>query len=264
MKIAIIFIIFMFLLMLSSCKQEKGELIMKENVALENIKIIGVYDNVEFNPEFKIGFGFGCVVKLKDKNILFDTGSDSPTLLTNLETAGIKPEEISIIVLSHIHEDHVGGLLGFLEKNSNVKVYLPDSFPSSFKKEIKETGAEVISIDKSTKIIDGIYSTGELGMRIKEQSLIINSNKGLIVITGCAHPGIVNIVEKAKELMNKNVYLVMGGFHHPSTSVVKEFKELGVKKVAPSHCTGDPAIEAFAEEYKENYIESGVGKEIKI
>ena len=253
--------------MLIGCVKEplqKKVILIGKNITLSNITIIDVYDNVEFDPKFKTGFGFGCVVKLKDKTILFDTGGDSPTLLANLEIAKTKPEDIDIVFLSHIHRDHTGGLLGFLEKNSNVKVYIPSSFPASFKSDISSKGAELIEVDKSAEITGGIYSTGELGILIKEQSLIIDSDKGLIVITGCAHPGIVNIVRKAKELMNRDVYLVMGGFHSPPLSVLQEFRELEVEKVAPSHCTGDQATRAFAEEYKDNFIKSGIGKVIKI
>jgi len=262
--VLLILILFVF----CGCEKERlgieKEVVNMKNITQANITIINVYDNVEFNPKFKKGFGFGCVVKLKNKTILFDTGGDSPTLLANLETAKIRSEEIDIIVLSHAHEDHVGGLLGFLEKNSNVKVYVPTAVSTEFKSDIISKEAELIEVDKSTKITEGVYSTGELGAWIKEQSLVIDSEKGLIVITGCAHPGIVNIVKKAKELMNKEIYLVMGGFHQPPISAVKEFKELGVEKVAPSHCTGDEAINAFAEEYKDNFIKSGVGNIIKI
>lgn len=219
---------------------------MKEKVILSDITIIDVYDNVEFDPKFKIGFGFGCVVKLKDKTILFDTGGDSPTLLSNLETARINPADIDIIFISHNHGDHAGGLQGFLKENPNVTIYEPTDF------------------SKPTNLLGGVYSTGALGTIIKEQSLIIDSDKGLVVITGCAHPGIVNIVRKAKELMNKDVDLAMGGFHHPPVSVVKEFRELGVEKAAPSHCTGDEAIQAFEKEYKDDFIKSGVGRIIKI
>lgn len=230
-----------------------------------NITIIDVYDNVEFDPNFKTGFGFSCVIKLENTTILFDTGSEHETLLENMEKAKIKPEEINMIFLSHIHQDHVGGLLGFLEENPKVNVYVPKSFPQGFKNQISSMGAKVIEISKPAKIAEGIYSTGELGTFIKEQSLIISSEKGLIIISGCAHPGIVNIVKKAKELFpEKTVYLVMGGFHHPPTSVVKEFKKLGVEKVAPSHCTGDEATKAFEKEYKKNFIKSGVGKVIEV
>jgi len=253
-------LIYKFMFSVNTMEENKENLTEDlEKNFLSNITIIDVYDNIEFNPKFKTGFGFACVIKLKNNTILFDTGGDPETLLTNLELAEIKPEDIMIIVLSHIHGDHTGGLLGFLEKNSNVKVYIPSSFPSSFKEEIKARGARVVDVSNSVKIIEGIYSTGELGTWIKEQSLVINSDKGLIVITGCAHPGVVNIVKKIKTQFKKDVYLVMGGFHHPSIKVVEEFRKLGVKKVAPSHCTGDEAIKAFEKEYQEDFIKSGVG-----
>ncbi len=243
-------------------KNKEGKSNIRGN--MNDTTIVDIYDNVKFNPKFWTGFGFGAVMKLKNKIILFDTGGDSETLLANLGMAGIEPEDIDIIVLSHIHADHTGGLLGFLEKNSKIKVYVLSSFPDSFKDEIQKKGAEIIEITSPTKITEGVYTTGELGISIKEQSLLISSDKGLIVITGCAHPGIVNIIKTAKELINQDVYLVMGGFHHPSATVVKEFKEMGVKKVAPSHCTGKEATKEFEKEYKENFIKSGVGKIIKI
>jgi len=130
---------------------------------------------------------------------------------------------------------------------------------------ITNKGAEFIEVSEAKKISDFIYSTGELTGPPQEQSLIIDSKKGLIVITGCAHPGIATIVEKAKKMTeSKDVYLVMGGFHHPPMAVVKKFRELGVKKVAPSHCMGDQVREVFAQEYKEDFIEYGVGKKVEI
>lgn len=214
---------------------------------LSNIIITIIYDNSEFDPKFKTGFGFSCIVKLGKKNILFDTGGDSPTLLSNMKIAGIKPKQIDVVFLSHEHGDHTGGLSGFLEKNPDVTIYKPTAF------------------SKPTKLLENVYTTGALGTWIKEQSLIIDANKGLVVITGCAHPGIVNIVKKAKEFMNKKIYLVLGGFHlGNAAAVIKEFKALGVEKVAPCHCTGDLAIGQFKEEYKENYIRIGVGKVIEI
>jgi 7,8-dihydropterin-6-yl-methyl-4-(beta-D-ribofuranosyl)aminobenzene 5'-phosphate synthase len=255
-----VFLIVTFIiLILFSCKWPEKEAAGKEAQKMEenltgNLTISVVYDNQEYDPKFRLGFGFSGIVKYKDRYLLFDTGGDSPTLLENMETLGIKPSQISSVVLSHIHGDHTGGLLGFLEKNSNVNVYVPASFPSSFKDEIKSTGASLTEVDEPAKISNNIYSTGELGTFIKEQSLIIDSDKGLIVITGCAHPGIVEIIKKAKEQHNKSVYL----------AIVKEFRKLGVEKVAPSHCTGEPAIHAFTEEYGDNFIKSGVGRIIKI
>jgi len=243
---------------------------MFDNETSSNITIVIVYDNNEYDEKLETGFGFSCLVKLENKNILFDTGGDSPTLLNNMNKLKIDPEEIDTIVLSHIHGDHVGGLSGFLEINPNVTVHIPKSFPQSFKDGIKSYGANFVDVDNAAKIFDGVYSTGELGTWIKEQSLIIKTEKGLIVITGCAHPGIVDIVKKSKELVKEDVYLVTGGFHLSGTSdyeiknIVESFRDMGVKKVAPCHCTGDRAISLFEEEYRDDYIKSGVGKIIKI
>ena len=182
-----------------------------------------------------------------------------------MEKLNIKPSSIKKVVISHIHGDHTGGLGGFLEKNSNVTVFIPSSFPESIKNMIVQKGAKFVEISTFAKISDSVYTTGQLLGPPQEQSLIIDSGKGLIVITGCAHPGIVNIVKEAKRMMKKDkVYLVVGGFHHPPISCVKEFRKLQVEKVAPSHCTGDLVREAFRKEYKENFIEYGVGKIVEI
>jgi len=181
-----------------------------------------------------------------------------------MEKLGIDPASIKKVVISHIHGDHVGGLEGFLEKNNNVTVFIPSSFPKSVKNMIIQRGAKFVEISVPRKIYDSVYTTGELYGSPEEQSLIIDSKKGLVVITGCAHPGVVNIVKKAKKLMKKDVYLVLGGFHHPPISCVKEFRKLQVKKVAPSHCTGDLVREAFRKEYKQDFIDYGVGKIIEI
>ncbi|RLI99973.1 MAG: hypothetical protein DRP03_01915 [Candidatus Aenigmatarchaeota archaeon] len=229
------------------------------------ITLISVYDNYQVNSELKTAWGFATIIKTPKELILFDTGGDSKILLSNMKKLGINLTSIKKVVISHIHNDHLGGLEGFLERNSNVTVFIPSSFPQSIKNMIVENGAKFVEISAPRKISDFIYITGELYGPPKEQSLIIDSKKGLVIITGCAHPGIVNIVKKAKELMKRDkVYLVLGGFHHPPLSCVKELKELGVEKVAPSHCTGDLVREAFRKEYKGNFIEYGVGKIIEI
>jgi 7,8-dihydropterin-6-yl-methyl-4-(beta-D-ribofuranosyl)aminobenzene 5'-phosphate synthase len=183
-----------------------------------------------------------------------------------MEELGIHPKEIDLVVLSHIHGDHVGGLPSFLEKNPEVVVYLPKSFPKGFKDKVKGYGAKIIEVQESLKICQEVYSTGELGTGIKEQSLIIYTEKGLIIITGCAHPGIVKIVDKAKELVKNDVLLVMGGFHLGGESkgeienIVSSFRKLGVSYVGPCHCSGDAARQLFKEEYGENFINIGVGR----
>jgi len=229
------------------------------------ITLISIYDNYQVDPKLKTAWGFATIIKTPQDIILFDTGGNSKILLSNMENLGINPASIKKVVISHIHGDHVGGLEGFLEKNNNVTVFIPSSFPKSVRNMIIQKGAKFVEVSAPRKISDFVYTTGELYGCPEEQSLIIDSKKGLVVITGCAHPGIVNIVRKAKKLMKKDkVYLVLGGFHHPPISCIKEFKELGVEKVAPSHCTGDLVRETFRKEYKEDFIEYGVGKIIEI
>jgi len=155
-------------------------------------ELIIVYDNNPYDSRLHTAWGFSCLVRLCQKTILFDTGGDSSTLLYNMRQLEIDPEEIDAVVLSHIHGDHVGGLSGFLEENRTATVYLPRSFPQSFKEEIKLSGVKVAEIDEARELFPGVYTTGELGYGIKEQSLVIATGMGLVIITGCAHPGIVN------------------------------------------------------------------------
>jgi 7,8-dihydropterin-6-yl-methyl-4-(beta-D-ribofuranosyl)aminobenzene 5'-phosphate synthase len=230
-----------------------------------------VYNNVPYNEKLTTAWGMSCLIELSDKNILFDTGGMGTILLDNMRKLKIDPKKINIVVLSHIHADHVGGLWSFLEKNKDVVVYLPESFPESFKKRVRQIGAGFITVKKHTKICENVYSTGELGgVWMREQSLIIDTPKGLIVVTGCAHPGIVNIVKKAKDLLNKNVYLVLGGFHLMGYSdkevkrIIKGLKALGVEKIAPSHCTGGRPIELFREAWKKNFLDLGCGAVFKM
>ena len=260
----------------SSC-ESRGEEIKSGGEELVPISIegeatiIGVYDNYQVNPDLTTAWGFGCVIRTAKEDILFDTGGDSSILLSNMEKMNISPEDIDIVVISHIHGDHVGGLTGFLERNGNVKVYIPASFPDSWGKKIESYGADYQDVSGPMQISDNVYTTGEMGTWIKEQSLVLNTREGLVVITGCAHPGIVNIVKRAEQMLpDKDVYLVMGGFHLSGASdselrsIIRAFRDIGVQKVAPSHCSGDRCRGLFEEEYKEDYIEGGAGKTIKV
>lgn len=233
--------------------------------SFSNITITSIYDNYKVNKNLKTAWGFASLIQSPEETILFDTGGNAKNLLYNMKRLGIQPESIDQVFISHAHRDHVGGLEGFLEKFHNVKVYAPASFDQTFKQMIIEKGAALHEVSSSEKICDFAFSTGEMTGPPTEQSIILNSPRGIIVMTGCAHPGIVKIVKKAKEIMQKEyVYLVVGGFHRPPDKVVEEFRKLRVQKVAPSHCTGNKIRKAFKEEYKKDYIEYGVGKSISI
>ena len=186
------------------------------------MKIIIIYDN-EAKPNLKSDWGFSCLIENK-KKILFDTGANSEILLYNMKQLDIDSKTINIIILSHNHFDHVGGLDGFLKANGNkAKVIEPNAF------------------SKPTQIYENIYSTGALGVLIKEQSLIIKTNKGLVIITGCAHPGLENIIDKAKQF--GKIYGIIGGFH--GFSKLEKLK--GIELIAPCHCT------QFKQKIKQKY-----------
>jgi len=250
----------------------KGQIVLaEENTSTTTDKDISItvsYDNNPYKEKLTSAWGFSCVIRGTEKTILFDTGGDGSILLTNMGELDLNPKEIDLVVLSHIHGDHIGGLPSFLEKNPEVAVYLPKSFPKGFKDRVKEYGAKIVEVQGPLKICEGVYSTGEMGTWIKEQSLIIHTEKGLIVITGCAHPGIVKIVDKAKDLVKGDVLLVMGGFHLGGESkgeienIVSSFRKLGVSYVGPCHCSGDAARQLFKEEYGENFMNVGVGRVI--
>jgi len=238
--------------------------------AAEDLALTIVYDNNSYAEGLETQWGFSCLVRGPERTLLFDTGGDGSVLLSNMGKLKIDPEEVDVVVLSHIHGDHVGGLSAFLERNPSVTVYLPKSFPESFKDKVKAYGAKPVEIHEPVEICRHVYSTGELGTAIREQSLVIHTTKGLVVVTGCAHPGVVNIVEKARDMLQSRAYLVMGGFHLSGTSserighIVAQIEALGVEKVAPCHCSGDVARRMFKEVYKDHFIPAGVGMRLEI
>jgi 7,8-dihydropterin-6-yl-methyl-4-(beta-D-ribofuranosyl)aminobenzene 5'-phosphate synthase len=237
------------------------EIILKECGG--NLTIL--YDNNPYDPDLETEWGFSCLIELEDATILFDTGGDGRILSDNMEKLGVDPDEIDYVVLSHVHQDHIGGLYTFLEANSNVTVFVPDSFPYHVKSSIRVHGADVVEVRNATHVCEGVATTGVLGTEIEEQSLMVSTSEGLLIVTGCSHPGIVGIVEKAVELTGEEVRLVIGGFHlggHSEaaiTGIISDLKDLGVVKIAPCHCTGDTARGLFEEAFGEDYVESGVG-----
>ena len=234
------------------------------------MSITVVYDNNKYDGRLTTAWGFSCVVKFPEETILFDTGGDGTILLSNMAKVGINPEEIDAVVLSHIHGDHTGGLDKFLKQSSQVTVYMPLSFPQWMKENVKSSGAIVKEVHEPRQLLEGVFTTGELDGGVTEQSLLVTTSRGLVVITGCAHPGIVNIVKKAKEISRDKVYLVIGGFHlleafqSQLSYVAESLLHLGVEKVALCHCSGDEAREWFEDYFGENYIDCGAGKDIII
>ncbi|UCH56581.1 MAG: MBL fold metallo-hydrolase [Candidatus Bathyarchaeota archaeon] len=235
------------------------------NLEERSVRLTILYDNNPYDGRLETAWGFSCLVELGDETILFDTGSEGEILARNIETLGVDVGGIDCLVLSHDHRDHTGGMDAILEARGNITIYMLYSFPSIIKNSATSTGATVIEVRDATIIYEGVATTGALGTEIREQALIINTRNGLVILTGCSHPGVVEIVECAKEITGKEVYLVMGGYHLGSigdtglSRIVSGVMDLGVKRVAPTHCTGDAARSIFMEAYGENYLGVGVG-----
>jgi 7,8-dihydropterin-6-yl-methyl-4-(beta-D-ribofuranosyl)aminobenzene 5'-phosphate synthase len=227
-----------------------------------------VYDNNAYGKGLETAWGFSCLVEGMEKTVLFDTGGEGKILLANMDKLGIAPQEIDAVVVSHIHGDHAGGLHSLLTENRRIVSYLPGSFPEPFFRDTKKRGSRVIAVSGALKICDGVYSTGELGTLPVEQSLVVRTAKGLVIITGCAHPGIEKVVRTVKERFGGAILLVLGGFHLTGSgreeieAVIASLKALGVRHVAPCHCTGDTARKLFKKAFGAGFVDVGVGKVI--
>lgn len=224
-----------------------------------------VYDNNRGAEGLKPAWGFACVVELPGHTVLFDTGGDGAILLANMRRLRIDPATVNMVVLSHVHHDHVGGLAAFLQRNHDVTVCVPGSFPASLTEQVPRAGARLKPIRGAEELAPAVWTTGELTGPVTEQSLVLRTNAGTIVVTGCAHPGVVRIVEQAKRIVPGEVALVMGGFHLGGSSesqiqtIIRRFQELGVRFAAPCHCTGDRAVAMFRQAYGSRCLPAAVG-----
>lgn len=230
------------------------------------MKITIIYDNeiVKSIKGLKAGWGFSCFIQTKEKNILFDTGWDGDMLVSNMQILGIDLQEIDSVILSHNHWDHCGGLARLLNLNTNLETYIPQYFSKQQKEEIKKR-SNTYEISKSRKICPKIYTTGEIEgslikdktkILIKEQSLIISTIQGFVVITGCAHSGIDKILNSANKL--GKIYALIGGFH--------DFEEYDLLKdisvIVPTHCTKNK--KKIISLFSKNCSAGGVGFQINL
>jgi 7,8-dihydropterin-6-yl-methyl-4-(beta-D-ribofuranosyl)aminobenzene 5'-phosphate synthase len=235
--------------------------ILKGDMGQIVVKI--VYDNRKENPAMQEGWGFSCLVSIDHRKILFDTGADKNAFLSNLNELETKLDDITDIVFSHKHSDHTAGLQEILASlKKNVHLYLPKGFPISRIPPV----VQMTHVSDFAQIDAHVYSfVLKGGFFFYEQALVLQTKKGLVIITGCAHPGIVEYIEAVKAKLNAPIHLVLGGFHlfrknhRYLEKVVDQFKSLGVKNAAPCHCSGDAAIAQFETAYKEHFYKIGTG-----
>jgi len=232
------------------------------------LKITILYDNTAVGTKFQPDWGFSCFIEGLEKTILFDAGTKPDVLRQNMEQAKISRNRVEYVVISHAHGDHTGGLEGMIGGTKMEAVYLPESLPADLMKKLATAGVKTTVVSSPLELFPNAHLTGTMGTAIVEQSLIIDTPRGLVVVTGCSHPGIVSILRKAKEIRKKDIVLVLGGFHllnhtdEEIKDIVASFKSLGVQYCGASHCTGEKAIAAFREAYGDRFVELGAGRVI--
>ncbi len=268
------------------------------------IKITTIVENTATRARFRAEHGLSMLIEKDGEYILWDTGQ-TDTIIHNAKLLNIDLSKIKIVALSHGHYDHVGGLKYLLDYTKPVVYAHPEIFRKRYSKLstdenlryigiedrdfYEKKGARFILNDKPQEIFDDIFTTGfedmhtsfeevdknfvyeKEGKYVKDyveddMSLIINLKEGLFVLFGCAHRGIINIIDDVEKDFNKKVIGFLGGTHLGPASqnqrekTIEELKKRDyIKKMGPSHCTGMLMSATMYCEFREKVIFNNVG-----
>ena len=258
-------------------------------------------------PELEKEHGLSILLGINGENILFDTGATGK-FIDNADKMGIDIENIDTLVISHGHYDHGGGLSRFLERNKKARIlmhsrarekhYIKVLF-KKFDASIPETvfhnySNRITFIDKTTEISKGIFIITDAvknypwvkfnkRMLIKEDGkfkaddlkheiiMAVENNKKLVVITGCSHNGVINMIQSAvNKLPDMPIQAVIGGFHIMGESeqtvreLGKKLSEFNIEKTYTCHCTGKKSYKVLKHELREgiDYLCTGMDIEL--
>jgi 7,8-dihydropterin-6-yl-methyl-4-(beta-D-ribofuranosyl)aminobenzene 5'-phosphate synthase len=219
-------------------------------LAAPPVEIRVIYDNTSAREGVRSDWGFAAVVSAGGRRVLFDAGANPDLFMENLKLLDVDPASLGSVVISHRHRDHTGGLAPLRVRIPDLPIHMPD-----------RQGA--------FQVAPGIWSTGVIEGPIPEQALAVETPKGLVLLVGCSHPGIVKIVEVAEKQRGvASLRLLLGGFHmldqnagQISTTVAR-LQQLEVERIMPAHCTGDLAAKMFREAFGARFEIAGAGKRI--
>jgi len=235
------------------------------------MKLKIIFDKESINDSCVSGWG---VAYLIDDKILFDTAEKADYLIGNLKALDVNIANIEKVVISHNHWDHRAGLMSLLELNKKIEVFACSDFLEEFEQEL--SGYNLKPVEAPREIAKNIHTTGCLsvnykGSKMKEQALVLASEKGISLISGCAHPGVLALIKRAKEMFPKSkFYSLVGGFHlidedeRSINYIVDEVKRTGVKNIAPGHCTGFNAVNILKAVYPGHFFDLRIGQEIEL
>ena len=235
------------------------------------MKLKIIFDKESANSSCVSGWG---VAYLIDDKILFDTAEKADYLIGNLKALEVNIANIEKVVISHNHWDHRAGLMGLLELNKKIEVFACSDFLEEFEKEL--SGYNLKPIEAPREIAKNIHTTGCLpvnykGSKMKEQALVLDTEKGISLISGCAHPGVLALVKRAKEMFSKdNLYAALGGFHLMDEDkrlinyIIDEIRNAGVENIGPGHCTGFNAVNILRGVYQGHFFDLKIGQEIEL
>ena len=229
-------------------------------------------------------WGFSAIIEADGQRVLFDTGSREKTVIQNASELNISLDSIENVFLSHNHKDHTGGLITLKKTfpNSFSKAHIgkgifysrPNSSGISHyilknKYLLESLGVRFITHINPSQIIKGLWTTGqiprkndeknwsELGKIVdsngklvedtipEDQSLFFDTEKGIVLISGCGHAGLINTLTYIKDIIpNRPIYKIIGGFHLLNLKqdklkwTAQKMKEFGVQYFVGAHCTG--------------------------
>jgi 7,8-dihydropterin-6-yl-methyl-4-(beta-D-ribofuranosyl)aminobenzene 5'-phosphate synthase len=237
-------------------------------VGSQSLKITYLYDNTTISDHMKPDWGFSCLVEEYGKDVLFDAGANPDILRANIAALHVDVSRISAVVFSHEHRDHTGGVEA-LGNRPGLPVFFPAAFGKATRAAFLRQGFLLMPVSTATEVLPGFATSDELGAQIREEALVAEIPEGLVVIAGCAHPGIIPMLKQIAASRKRPLHMVLGGFHLLQTPadevrrIVAEFKALGVDYVGPTHCTGDAAIRLFQTAYGSHFITGGVGTVVR-
>ena len=263
-------------------------------------QITVLYDAFGKDSTMTKDWGYSALVEIKGKRILFDTGDNPQIFAANVKARVVDLTRLDFVVMSHRHGDHMGGLTYLLSVNPNVKIYAPKEnfgvygfdLPGKFYRRAESLppemryydgvppeimkfgtafpGANIQLIDKTTEISPGVtlialVSDAPGTKELKELSLAIDTSEGIVLVVGCAHPGLEGIVAEAARI-DPHIHFVAGGFHlvvAPDTVIERVTAALhdtfNVDYIAPGHCTGEPTFAAMQKAFGDRYLYAGLG-----